>query len=184
MTTPWIIPPDLWAGETVAVLGAGPDLEAQLVDLSRDMPTIACNRSVMLAPWATVFVGLDPGHPFWGNSADFKGMKVIGVLEPDMPDALYAGMFYETVHIAPGHTIQIRNNALAAIRIAAMAGAAKIILLGFDCAAYEAAHAHTGFYGLTQGLEQITAELRAKGIEVERVDSTKQVKAKRGNRPA
>ena len=98
-------------------------------------------------------------------------MKIIGVPEPDMPDALYPGMMYETVTIGPGHVIEIRNNALAAIRIAALAGAAKIMLLGFDPERYEAIHAHTGFYGLVQGLEQIMAELRGKGIEIERHDS-------------
>jgi len=182
MTTAWQIPADLWKGETVAILGAGPDMTAELASSAKGFKTIAVNRAVKFAPWATAFVALDPRHPFYADPGDFKGMRICGV-ECEL-DALYAGMFYETVQIAPGHTIEIRNNALAAIRIAAMAGAAKIILLGFDCAAYEAAHAHTGFYGLTQGLEQITAELRAKGIEVERVDSTKQVKAKRGNRPA
>ena len=55
-------------------------------------------------------------------------------------------------------TIQIRNNSLAAIRIAYMAGANKIILLGFDPERYEEIHAHTGFRGLKEGLEQITAD--------------------------
>jgi len=75
-------------------------------------------------------------------------------------------MMYETVTIGPGHVTEIRNNALAAIRIAALAGAAKILLLGFDPERYEAIHAHTGFYGLVQGLEQIIAELRGKGVTV------------------
>jgi hypothetical protein len=98
---------------------------------------------------------------------DFKGIKVCGV-ECDY-DAFYPGAMYEAVKINGG-TIEIRNNALAAVRIAERAGAAKILLLGFDPERYEAVHAHTGFFGLVQGLEQITAELRAKGIEIERID--------------
>lgn len=172
MTTTWSIPADLWAGETVAILGAGPDMTAELAETARGHKTIAVNRAVKFAPWADMFVALDPHHPFWEAAADFAGLRICGV-ECDI-DALYAGMFYETVQIAPGHTIQIRNNALAAIRIAALAGAAKIILLGFDPARYEEIHAHTGFYGLTQGLEQIAAELRAKGIEIERIDTPEQ----------
>lgn len=174
MTTPWTIPADLWAGETVAILGAGPDMTAELAEQSRGHKTIAVNRAVKFAPWADLFVALDPHHPFWEESdkAGFTGLRVCGV-ECDI-DALYAGMFYETVRIDDSHTIQIRNNALAAIRIAARAGAKKIILLGFDPERYEEIHAHTGFTGLKQGLEQIIAEMRAGGIEVERIDSAEQ----------
>lgn len=172
MTTPWTIPADLWAGETVAILGAGPDMTAELAATARGHKTIAVNRAVKFAPWADMFVALDPHHPFWEAAADFSGLRVCGV-ECEI-DALYAGMFYETVRLGEGHTLQIRNNALAAIRIAALAGAAKILLLGFDPERYEEVHAHTGFHGLKQGLEQISAELRARGIGVERLDSPRQ----------
>ena len=172
MTTPWIIPADLWAGENVAILGAGPDMTAALAETARGHKTIAVNRAVKFAPWADMFVALDPHHPFLDAAADFAGLKVCGI-ECDL-DALYAGMFYERVTMPDGAQIEIRNNALAAIRIAALAGAKKIILLGFDPERYEEIHAHTGFRGLVQGLEQITAELRAAGIEIERIDSTDQ----------
>jgi len=172
MTTPWTIPADLWAGQTVAILGAGPDMTAELAESARGFKTIAVNRAVKFAPWADMFVALDPHHPFWEAAAEFKGMKVCGV-ECDI-DALYAGMFYERVSMGEGHTLDIRNNALAAIRIAALAGAKKIVLLGFDPERYEEVHAHTGFRGLVQGLEQIVAELRAAGIDVERIDSAEQ----------
>jgi len=172
MTKPWTIPADLFAGETVAILGAGPDMSAELAERARAFKTIAVNRAVRFAPNADMFVALDPHHPFWDAAADFKGIRVCGV-ECDY-DALYPGMMYERVEIAPGHTIEIRNNALAAIRIAALAGAKKILLLGFDPERYEEVHAHTGFYGLVQGLAQIIAELRGQGIEVERIDSTEQ----------
>lgn len=170
MTKKWEIP-KMWEGETVAILGAGPEMTEELAESARGHKTIACNQAVKFAPWADMFVALDPLHPFWANADGFTGLRICGV-ECDI-DALYPGMMYETVEIGPGHTIEIRNNALAAIRIAALAGAAKIILLGFDPERYEEVHAHTGFFGLVQGLEQITVELRAKGIEIERVDSVK-----------
>lgn len=180
MTTRWPIP-QMWLGETVAILGAGPDMTAALAETVREFKTIAVNRSVKFAPWADMFVALDPHHPFWeeADRMGFTGMRICGV-ECDY-DALYPGMMYETVTVAPGHIVQIRNNAMAAIRIAERAGAKKIILLGFDPERYEEIHAHTGFYGLVQGLAQITAELRAKGVEVERIDSAKQFP---GTRPA
>lgn len=174
MTTPWIIPADLWAGKTVAILGAGPDMTAELAASARGHITIAVNRAIKFAPWADLFVALDPHHPFWeeADRMGFEGLRLCGV-ECDI-DALYAGMFYETVQMGEGETLQIRNNALAAIRIAARAGAAKILLLGFDPERYEEIHAHTGFRGLVQGLQQISAELSAAGIAVERIDSATQ----------
>lgn len=171
----------IWNGETVAILGAGPDMTAELAETANGYKTIAVNRAVKFAPWASMFIALDPHHPFWeeADKLDFKGMRIIGI-EIDEYDALYPGMMYEKVDIAPGHTIEIRNNALAAIRIAYLAGAKKIILLGFDPERYEEIHAHTGFRGLVQGLDQITAELRTNGVEVERIDSKTQ---KPGTRP-
>lgn len=162
----------IWKGETVAILGAGPDMTEELAEKAREHKTIAVNRAVKFAPNADMFVALDPHHPFWeeADKAGFKGMRILGVEHEDY-DALYLGMMYETVKIAENHTIQIRNNALAAIRIAFLAGAKKIILLGFDPERYEEVHANTGFFGLKQGLEQIIAELRSKGVEVERIDS-------------
>jgi len=173
MTTAHTFTPD-WQGATVAVLGAGPDMTAELAETARGYKTIAVNRAIKFAPWADMFVALDPHHPFWeeADRLEFKGLRVCGV-ECDI-DALYAGMFYERVNLGEGHTIEIRNNALAAIRIAALLGAKKIVLLGFDCSRYEEVHRETGFRGLTQGLAQIVQELRSAGIEVEQIDSHEQ----------
>ena len=175
MAKKWEIPADLFSGQTVAILGAGPDMTEELAETAKGCKTIAVNRAVKFAPWADMFVALDPHHPFWeeADNLGFKGMRVIGVEHPDY-DALYPGMMYERVQISDAETIEIRNNAMAAIRIAYLAGAKKIILLGFDPERYEETHAHTGFRGLKQGLEQITAELRAKGVVVDRIDSEKQ----------
>ena len=175
MTTKWQIPADMWQGETVAILGAGPDMTEDLAANAKGFKTIACNRAIKFAPWADMFVALDPHHPFWeeADRLEFKGMRVIGVDHPYY-DALYPGMMYERVKISDAETIEIRNNAMAAIRIAYLVGANKIMLLGFDPERYEETHAHTGFRGLKQGLEQITAELLANGVVVERIDSEKQ----------
>lgn len=171
-----------WEGETVAILGAGPDMTKELAETAKGYKTIAVNRAVKFAPWADMFVALDPHHPFWeeADKLGFKGMRILGVEHPDY-DALYPGLMYERVQMPDGSNIEIRNNALAALRIAFLSGAKKIILLGFDTDRYEEVHAHTGFRGLTQGLEQMTAEIRAAGVEVERIDS--EVK-KPGTRPA
>jgi len=179
MSTNWEIPSDLLAGKTVAILGAGPDMTAELAERAKGCYTIAVNRAVKFAPWADMFVALDPLHPFWEDMTDFSGLKIIGVPDTDY-DALYCGMHYEKVTV-DGAELQIRNNALAAIRIAEKAGATDIVLLGFDPERYEEIHAHTGFRGLVQGLDQITAELQSKGVSVRRYDSENQYP---GTRPA
>lgn len=181
MTTPWTITPE-WAGETVAILGAGPDMTADLAETARGYKTIAVNRAVKFAPWADMFVALDPHHPFWeeAENVGFKGIRVCGI-ECDI-DARYPGMMYENINMGEAHDISIRNNALAAVRIAERMGAKKIVLIGFDPERYEEVHLHTGFTGLVAGLKQITAELIAKGIEVERKDSTKQFPGTRAPR--
>lgn len=168
---------NIWAGETVAILGAGPDMTIELAQRARQYKTIAVNRAIQFAPDADMFVALDPLHPFWEAAEHFNGIKVCGV-ECDY-DAYYLGMFYETVRIGKNHVIEIRNNALAAIRIAVMAGAKKIILLGFDPERYEEIHfKKCGFYGFVQGLEQVVADVRSRWIIVERIDSAEQFPGK------
>lgn len=166
MTTKWN-PDGMWQGETVTILGAGPDMTEELAMTAKGHKTIAVNRAVKFAPWADMFVALDPHHPFWEekHNVGFTGICVLGV-EHDDYDAMYAGMFYERAG-----DMEIRNNALAALRIAFRAGAKRIILLGFDTERYEETHAHTGFSGLTVGLAQMIAEITAVGVTVERIDS-------------
>ncbi len=168
MTTPWIVPALMWQNQTVAILGNGPTMTQELADSLACYKRIAVNRAVKFAPHADMFVALDPHHPFWADAEDFTGLRVCGV-ECEI-DALYAGMWYEQVRLGPSHVVDMRNNFLAAIRIASLAGASKILLAGVNAPLYDELHAHTGFSGFTEGLAQITAELRAQGVEVEQVE--------------
>lgn len=170
MTQAWSIPPDLFRGQTVAVICAGPDVDQALVDSVRHHKRIAVRRAFELAPDADMLVALDGptgslDDAFWKDAEGFKGIKICGV-ECDV-EAKYIGTYYDRVEIGPAHTIDIRNNGLFGIRCAAMGGAAKILLVGFNPQRYEKLHAP--WFGLVQGLEQVTADLRARGIEVEHV---------------
>ena len=169
MTTQWQIEP-IWQGQIVAILGNSPAMTKQLSDSLRMHKRIAVNQAVMYAMDADMFVALDPHHPFWERAKDFKGMRVCGV-ECDL-DALYAGMFYETVNLPSGAVIEIRNNFLAAIRIAVRMGVTKIILAGLDADLYDKVHAHTGFEGFAEGLGKVLAEVQAQGVQIERVGET------------
>lgn len=174
MTTKWELPGDLFKGNTVAVLAPGPSMTQDLADSVNNLPRIAVRRAFQFAPDADMLVAIDGASgtlddSFWDDANGFAGLRITGT-ESEELDALYLQMPHERVTLREGHSVEFRNNGLAAIRIAAAAGAKKILLLGFDTARYEEQHASTGFCGLTAGLAALTAELAAQGIEVEHVD--------------
>ncbi len=159
MTTPYSIP-RMWDGETIAILGNGPTLQAELAAGARPGRAIAANRAVAHAPWADMLVSIDGNWP--AEAEHFEGMRVVGI-ESDL-DALYVHLPHEVVTLGPGHVIHMRNNLLSAMRMAAAAGAAKIVLYGVDPERYEDIHS---FPGVAIGLAALTAELQAAGVQVE-----------------
>lgn len=167
MTTQFQAPD--WSGLTVAILGNGPGMSHELAASVRADRVIACNRAVRFSPYADLFVALDPEHHV---DLDFDGLRVVGV--ECEADAMYAGLLYERVVLGEGHVIEIRNNLLAAIRIAAATGSARIALYGVDTAAYEAEH---DFRGVTEGLAALVAELGARGIAVEMAPAAEDLEA-------
>lgn len=173
MTTPLKISP-IWQGQTVAVLASGKTLTQALADSVAHLPRIAVRRAFRMAPDADFVLSLDgpPNFGFWDESAACTGTRVCGV-ECDL-DAAYLNIAHEPVTLGPGHVIEIRNNGIAAIRLAAMLGAAKILLLGFAPEPFEHFYSDVDadwdkYPGLSIALPALVAELRASGIEVEHV---------------
>ena len=158
MTTPYTIE-KIWPDATVAVLGNGPTLAADLAAATFDH-CIAANSAILHKPDADMLVSIDGNWPVEADS--FTGLRIVGI-ESDA-DALFVPMPYERVTLGPGNVIELRNNTLSAIRIAAQAGAATILLLGFDTEAYEEIH---NFPGLTIALASLVAELQAQGVSVQ-----------------
>jgi len=171
MTTKWK-PDGLFSGQTVAVLASGPLLTQELADAVRHLPRICTRWACKLAPDADMVIAVDGPHDteFWAWVIEhFRGVKITAVETDELPpEVMYYWHRWEMVTISeiPSHVIEFRNNGMSAIHLAAEAGAAKILLLGFDAARYEQIHGHMGFIGLTQGLEQLGVKLRAQGIEV------------------
>lgn len=178
MTTQWTITPE-WKGQTVAVLASGPSMSAEVAESLRQHRTIAVNEAYRVAPWADMLLALDGNWP--AEYRAFKGLRVTGVEDAGL-DALYIGPRWETVQIGPTHRVEIHNSGLTAVRVAALMGASRIVLAGFD---YPRQPGHfyddevdTGEYlGLPEGLAALTAELTASGVVVERF--TKPEKKKR-----
>jgi hypothetical protein len=163
MTKPITITAE-WRGATVAVLGNAPSLTAELEHLPRPIHAIACNQAAAKAPWAEMMVSIDAN---WRGDVDaYTGIRIVG-FERDGLDAYFLPIPHEVVAVAPGHELHIRSNLLAAIRIAAQAGAAHILLVGIDPEYYEA---NLDAPGTVAGLAAVARELAAAGVIVERFD--------------
>lgn len=176
MTTPYVVE-KIWLGRTVLVIGGGPSAPHALCDETlRDCPRIVVNHACQLAPDADMLVALDGNWPEAFRS--FAGLRVTGVSDVDL-DALYIGPSYERIAIDTGHVIEVRNSGLTAIRLAAAAGAARIVIAGFDpetpghfdgYPSEETIFDGVPYPGATQGLAALIAELTAQGVVVEHAD--------------
>jgi hypothetical protein len=137
----WTIP-RLWPGKTVAILAPGPSLKKATADLvqARGLPTIAVTSAAPLAPWADMIYAAD--EDFWRINRwafDLPGMKVgmcsyPGVLELAISRRTEArgedrhnGFDPDPSRLRTGG-----NSGYQALSIAVHAGAAKILLFGFD----------------------------------------------------
>lgn len=162
----------IWQGRTVAVLASGHSLTQELADSVRHLPRVAVRRAFRLARDADFILALDgpPNHGFWDESEGCSGTRVCGV-ECSL-DAAYLHLPHEVVDLEPGHQVEIRNNGLAAIRLAALLGAERILLLGFDPPPFRHFYKDVDddwdrYPGLAAGLAALVAELQARGVAVE-----------------
>lgn len=165
--------PDL-TGKTVLVVGAVP---CDLAPTTRDY-TIAASGGVKNAPNADMLVTIDNNmaHVAGWIDNNFTGIRVTGIPSDD-PAHTYIALPYESVQVAPGNIVHVRNNALSAIRIAADRGAKRVLLAGFDLAAYDTQNAALGFDGvLVTALPALISELAARGVAVEHVRPPQQRK--------
>lgn len=173
MTTLWTIPP-LWSGKTVAVLASGPSISHAVADSVRELPCIAINSSYLLAPWADMLFEHDL-HWWQANpqAEEFDGLRVCA--QAGDIDAHLVRLPGDLVVMGPVHSVDMRNSALAAVWLAAEAGASKVLLYGFDLAPVEPFAENVGAPGsevgantiLAAALSQLSDRLRVRGVEVE-----------------
>jgi hypothetical protein len=134
--------PRLWPGSTVVCIGGGPSLTPDDVAYVRGKArVIAINNAYQLAPWADVLWATDAS---WWRAhkgvPSFQGMK----LSADVSGA-YDGHGVRLLKCHRGakgmqglsltaNAIQHgKNGGHAAINVAVHLGAARIVLLGYDC---------------------------------------------------
>ena len=148
----WKIPP-MWAGRTVAVLASGPGLTASVAEEIRaaGVPAIVVNTSFRRAPWADLLYAADVPwwlHPEHRDAHAFAGLRVtIGTtpeaegLRPGTVQVLrQAGVVGWSDAVDELYTLG--NSGAQALQIAIKAGAARVLLAGFDFTRDFGAHWH------------------------------------------
>lgn len=128
----WSVP-RLWPGRTAAILASGPSMSQAVADQVRAaaIPAIAVNDTYRLAPWADMLYAADEAwwavHP---TALDFAGLKVsVGTFNGvhRLRHTGVAGFDPDPACVRTGS-----NSGYQAVHIAVQAGAARILLCGFD----------------------------------------------------
>lgn len=159
-------------GRKVLIVGNAPGISREVVSQILTDYTIAVSAGVKHAPFADMLVGIDAKIQATADVDTvaafnaFAGLFLVGVPSDDLRTTLHH-MPYERVRFAPGNEVDIRNNGISAIRVAAELGATDITLVGFSAEEYDAREAHCGFAGVTAiALPALIAELAEKYVSV------------------
>lgn len=137
----WKVEP-VFAGQTIAVLGAGPSLNAGDVERVRaaGWPMVAVNNALELAPDAAVHFFTDVRwHRWYGHSTPYRSFAGIRATlenwdlvarDPGLRPLLNHGR--EGLCFAPGRICNGGSSGYAAMNLALQLGAVRLVLLGFD----------------------------------------------------
>lgn len=125
----------MWAVRTVAILASGPSMSAEVARTVRSagIPTIVVNTTHRLAPWADLLYAADEAWWSHQDNADarrFAGLRVSVGVVPGVLRLRNGG----TVGFDPDPQ-SLRtggNSGYQALHIAVHAGAARVLLCGFD----------------------------------------------------
>lgn len=131
----WIAPRD-WVGDTAVVIGTGPSLTQAQINYCRDKArVIAINDAYKLAPWADTLWGCDGKWWRWhsNTATKFAGDRI--TLDPMVPASL-ANLMNNTGREGfddrPWCVRTGANGGYQGVCLAALRGAVKILLVGFD----------------------------------------------------
>ena len=121
-----------WAGKAVVCMASGPSLTAEDAELVRQSghPVVVTNTTFRMAPWADVVFGMDLKwwqhyHEEVKKTCTGRRMSTSAAARSIDVESLYNTPWY------PAASFQ--NSGSAIVGLAVAAGAAKAIMLGFDC---------------------------------------------------
>lgn len=127
----------MWEGDTVAVLASGPSMSQVVADKVRaaGIRAIVVNDTYRLAPWADLLYAAD--RRWWEANpeaaTEFAGVKLVGqsgVFLPGVQVMMRSGT--SGFDPNPKFVRTGNNSGYAAVHVAIHAGAARILLCGFD----------------------------------------------------
>jgi hypothetical protein len=130
----------LWPGETVIIIGGGSSLTPDdVMYVQGKGRVIAVKEAYLLAPWADVLYAADSKWwTYYKGAPEFTGLK-FGIAQTETPPIEWPDVqvLQQTgVHGVERDPAGLRtgyNSGYQAINLAVHLGAAKIVLLGFDC---------------------------------------------------
>lgn len=119
-----------WLGRTVVCIASGPSLTAEDCEAVRAAghPSIVTNTTFRIAPWADVVFGHDA--QWWKDHHEEVKRVCSGRLMSVSPAVIRLGI--ETTYGSQWFT-GYGNTGTCAIALAVAGGAAKIVLIGYDC---------------------------------------------------
>lgn len=136
-THPWSVP-RVWEGETVFVIGGGPSVEGQrhLFHKLQERRCIGVNNSYQHGSWVGVIFFGDAKWWIWHREAM---VKYPGLIVTNCPaDIFPPKVVKRTLRQHNGWSVRQdtiawnANSGYSAINLAALFGASRIVLLGFD----------------------------------------------------
>lgn len=116
-----------WRGRTVVCIASGPSLTREDCEAVRSLPCIVTNTSFRLAPWADVVFGFDA--KWWAEYHEEVASICTG---RRMSMSRTARWGVESLYGVPWFT-NFHNSGACAIGLAMAGGAARVVLIGFDC---------------------------------------------------
>lgn len=125
----------MWSGQTVAVLASGPSMSQAVADAVRatPVPTIVVNSTFRLASWASMLYAADAEwwtHPTSRDALEFAGLRVSVAAVGGVNRLQVSGL--TGFDSDPDCVRTGGNSGYQAVHVAAQAGAARILLCGFD----------------------------------------------------
>ena len=134
--------PRLWPGATVVIIGGGPSLAREDVEFVRGRAkVIAINDAYKVAPWADVLYACDANWwQFYEGVPSFRGLKYSIERNASGLGAQDGGVAVQVLDMGeqfglsedPTRLQHGKNGGYQALGLAALLGAKRVILLGFD----------------------------------------------------
>lgn len=154
--------PRAWPGATIAILASGPSMSAAVAAevIGAGVPAIVVNSTFRLHPSAWALFAADPEwweHPKNRDARAFAGLKVSVSSVPGVHRLHNSGL--DGFDPDPGCVRSGGNSGYQALHLAVHAGAARVLLCGFDM---EGGHWHGDH---PAGLRGTTPETYAKWRE-------------------